>query len=80
MVKTEDNSSLGDTLSDANSVILTKVKELLNTTKERLRKNPQHPLHMQLKEEMLGLQLDIEINGTVNNRKLIFEINYLNVL
>lgn len=69
MVKVEDDISLGDTLSESNNMILTKVKELLNITKERLKKNPQHPLHLQLKEEMLGLQLDIDFNGTVNNRK-----------
>jgi hypothetical protein len=78
MIKTEDENSLGDTLSEENNKILTKVKELLNTTKECLQKNPQHPLHLELKKEMLDLQLNIDINGTVNNRKYIFKINYLN--
>jgi hypothetical protein len=73
MVKAEDENSLGDALSEANNMILTKVKELLNITKERLNKNPQHPLHLQLKEEMLGLQLDVDLNGTINNRKYIFK-------
>lgn len=69
MIKVEEDPPLGDTLLEANNMILTKVKELLNITKERLKKIPQHPLHLQLKEEMLGLQLDIDFNGTVNNRK-----------
>lgn len=69
MIKVEEDPPLGDTLLEANNMILIKVKELLNITKERLKKIPQHPLHLQLKEEMLGLQLDIDFNGTVNNRK-----------
>ncbi|XP_025423662.1 E3 SUMO-protein ligase RanBP2-like isoform X3 [Sipha flava] len=69
MIKTEDENSLGDTLSEENNKILTKVKELLNTTKECLQKNPQHPLHLELKKEMLDLQLNIDINGTVNNQE-----------
>ncbi|XP_025408768.1 E3 SUMO-protein ligase RanBP2-like isoform X2 [Sipha flava] len=75
MVKAEDENSLGDALSEANNMILTKVKELLNITKERLNKNPQHPLHLQLKEEMLGLQLDVDINGTINNQHLNISVD-----
>lgn len=46
-----------------------KIKELLNITKERIKKSPNHPLHLQLKEEILNLQMEIDFNGTANNRK-----------
>lgn len=62
--------------------LLAKIKELLNITKERLKKHPQHPLHLQLKEEFLDIQMDMDFNGTVNNNcnskyiLKIFEVFY----
>lgn len=67
MLKMEVETSTDNTLSDVNSTLLAKVKELLNTTKDRLKKSPHHPLHLQLKEEILDLQLEIDFNGTVNS-------------
>lgn len=53
---------------------MAKVRELLDVTKERLKKNPQHPLHVQLKEEMLDIQEETDLNGTANTSKYIFII------
>lgn len=60
-----------DNTSDTNSILMAKVKDLLSTTKERLKKHPQHPLHSQIKEEILDLQMEIDFNGTANSRKLV---------
>jgi len=68
------DTTTDDTLSDANNVLVAKVKELLNITKDRLKKKPHHPLHLQLKEELLDLKLDIDLNGTLNSRKYLFKI------
>lgn len=51
---------------------MAKVRELLDVTKERLKKYPQHPLHVQLKEEMLDIQEETDLNGTTNSSKYIF--------
>jgi len=69
-----------DTLSDTNNMIAAKVKELLNITKDRLKKKPHHPLHLQLKEELLDLKPDIDMNGTLNSRKFYMFITYLLIL
>lgn len=68
------DTSADNTLSDANNMFVGKVKELLNVTKDRLKKKPHHPLHLQLKEELLDLKLDIDMNGTLNSRKYLFQI------
>lgn len=67
-------TSVDNTLSDANNIVVGKVKELLNITKDRLKKKPHHPLHLQLKEELLDLKLDIDMNGTLNSRKYLFKV------
>lgn len=67
-------TSADNTLSDANNIVVAKVKELLNITKDRLKKKPHHPLHLQLKEELLDLKLDIDMNGTLNSRKYLFKV------
>lgn len=74
IIKLTGETSLDNALSESNAVFLAKVKELLNITKDRLKKKPHHPLHLQLKEEMLELQIDIDFNGTVNSRKYLFRI------
>lgn len=71
MIKSETENFKNNSLSDATNVLLAKVKELLNITKERLKKTPQHPLHIELKEELFDLQTDMELNGTDNNRKYL---------
>lgn len=68
MIKSPSFDISTDTLSDANNTVVVKVKELLNITKDRLKKKPHHPLHLQLKEELLDLNLDIDMNGTPNNQ------------
>lgn len=68
-----DNTA-DDTLSDTNNMFAAKVKDLLNITKDRLKKKPHHPLHLQLKEELLDLKLDIDLNGTLNSRKYLFKL------
>lgn len=73
-MKAKIETSADNTLSEANNILLTKIKELLSITKERLKKNPQHPLHLQLKEEILDLQMEIDFNGTSNSRKHYFII------
>lgn len=62
MISLEAKSSSDNTF-DATNLLLIKVKELLNITKERLKKYPQHPLHSKLKEEIIDLQIDIDFNG-----------------
>jgi len=69
MIKSPSFDTSTDALSDANNMVVVKVKELLNITKDRLKKKPHHPLHLQLKEELLDLKLDIDMNGTLNSRK-----------
>lgn len=69
MVKSEAEMSADNKLPEASNILLAKIKELLSITKERLKKSPQHPLHLQLKEEILDLQMDIDFNGTANSRK-----------
>jgi len=71
MIKSETENFKNNSLSDATNVLLAKVKELLNITKERLKKTPQHPLHIELKEELFDLQTDMELNGTDSNRKYL---------
>lgn len=66
--KSETETCSNNTLSETNSMLLSKIKELFNTTKERLKNVPKHPLHLQLKEEILDLQMDIDLNGTTNSR------------
>lgn len=63
------DTSTDNTLTEANDTLVAKVKELLNITKNRLKKKPQHPLHSQLKEELLDLKVDFDMNGTLNSRK-----------
>lgn len=72
MLKSKTETSVDNTLSEANNVLLIKIKELLSITKERLKKTPIHPLHLQIKEEILDLQMEIDFNGTANNGKLYF--------
>lgn len=67
-----ENSS--DNVSDTNGMLMAKVKDLFSATKERLKKYPQHPLHSQLKEEILDLQMDIDFNGTANSRKFVLKV------
>lgn len=69
MVKSEIDNINIELLPEATNILLAKIKELLNITKERLKNTPQHPLHIQLKEEFFDLRTDIELNGTDNNRK-----------
>lgn len=72
MVKLETEND--DNTCDATNVLLAKIKELLITTRDRLKKTPQHPLHLQLKEEFFDLQLEIEFNGgIVNSREYLFK-------
>ncbi|XP_050545463.1 E3 SUMO-protein ligase RanBP2-like isoform X2 [Daktulosphaira vitifoliae] len=71
MAKHDVNTYNANTISS--SVLLSKVKDLLNLTKERLKNNPQHPLNFQVKDEILELQLETDLNGTVNSRK---EMNF----
>ena len=66
------DTSTDNILSDENNIFVAKVKELLNITKERLKKKPHHPLHVQLKEELLDLKLEVDMNGTLNSRKYLF--------
>jgi len=73
-MKPTSDTSVDNSISETNNMFLAKVKELLNITKDRLKKKPHHPLHVQLKEEFLDLQIDIDFNGTVNNRKYMFKI------
>lgn len=75
MIKLEtENDAADNTAYDATNVLLSKIKELLITTKDRLKKTPQHPLLLQLKEEFFDLQLEIEFNGgIVDNRKQLFK-------
>lgn len=72
MVKFETENEAADNTYDATNVLLSKIKELLISTKERIKKAPQHPLHLQLKEEFFDLQLEIEFNG-VDSRKQLFK-------
>lgn len=67
MVKLDAELCVNDGISEANCTLMAKVKELLSITKERLKKNPQHPLHVQLKEELLDLQIETDLNGTANS-------------
>uniref|UniRef100_A0A2H8TIT0 E3 SUMO-protein ligase RanBP2 n=1 Tax=Melanaphis sacchari TaxID=742174 RepID=A0A2H8TIT0_9HEMI len=62
------DTSTDNTLTETNNMLIAKVKELLNITKDRLKKKPQHPLHLQLKEELLDLKFDFDMNGTLNNQ------------
>lgn len=71
MISLEARSS-SDNTSETTNLLLNKVKELLNITKERLKKYPQHPLHSKLKEEILDLQIDIDFNGSSNNGQFLF--------
>lgn len=70
ILKSENETYADNTLPEAN-VILSKIKELFNITKERIKNDFKHPLHLQLKEEILELQMDIDLNGTTNNRKYL---------
>lgn len=72
MISLDTKMSSDNTLAEANDLLLIKVKELLNITKERLIKDPQHPLHSKLKEEILDLQIDTDFNGTSMNRQYLF--------
>lgn len=71
MVKLGAESCVNDEISEANRTLMVKVKELLSITKERLKKIPQHPLHVQLKEEFLDLQIETDLNGTTNSSKYL---------
>ncbi|XP_022179674.1 E3 SUMO-protein ligase RanBP2 isoform X2 [Myzus persicae] len=68
MIKSPSDTSADNTLSNENSMLVAKVKELLNITKDRLKKLPYHPLHSTLKEEFLDLKLDIDMNGTLHSQ------------
>lgn len=72
MIKSPSDTSADNTLSNENSMLVAKVKELLNITKDRLKKLPYHPLHSTLKEEFLDLKLDIDMNGTLHSREYYF--------
>lgn len=74
MIKSPSFDTSTDTSSEANNMVMVKVKELLNITKDRLKKKPHHPLHLQLKDELLDLKLDVDMNGTLNSRKYLFKI------
>jgi len=72
MVKLETENIKDNSLSDTTNILLAKIKELLCITKDRIKEIPQHPLHIQLKEELIELQSDMElINGTTNDRKYL---------
>lgn len=69
MIKSDNEMSTDNILSETGNVFMAKIKDLLCITKERLRKNPQHPLHTQLKKEILDLPTEIDLNGTADSSK-----------
>lgn len=70
-----ESNTLVDNTCDASTLFLSKIKELLIITKDRLKKNPQHPLHLQLRKEFFDLHMEIEFNGvSVDGCKYLFKM------